>query len=102
MRQAGSRTLSRHQREVVRVDLRWLVAWLLSFLASLAFVFGLYAIYKATGPHPQVTVFMRHLKHHVRWLIPGLKQKPNARDGGVLRSNPDPPRYATVDRRSSG
>jgi hypothetical protein len=78
-----SRTITRHQREVLQVDRRWLMTWMASFVSSLVFVFGLYAIYKATGPHPEVTAFIRGLKHEVRWLIPGLKHKPNARDEGA-------------------
>lgn len=100
MRQVGSRSLSQHEREVLRVDLRWLLAWTLSFLGSLAFVFVLYAIYKATGPHPQVTVFLRRVKHHVRWLIPGLKHKPNARDE-ALGLELDRARHVTLEYRSS-
>ncbi len=92
----SSRSITRHQREVLLLDRRWLVTWMVSFLGSLAFVFGLYAVYKATGPHPQVTAFIRALKHEVRWLIPGLKRKPNARDEGV-RLETDELRHATVD-----
>lgn len=96
----GSRPLTHHQREVHRIDRRWLITWLASFAASLALFFGLYAIYKATGPHPQVTVFLRAVRHEVRWLIPGLKKKPNARDGGVRRHEPDATRWAAGDHRS--
>jgi hypothetical protein len=78
-----SRAISRHQREVLQLDRRWLMTWMASFVTSLVFVFGLYALYKATGPHPQVTTFIRGLKHEARWLIPGLKLKPNARDQGA-------------------
>ncbi|HXJ32548.1 MAG TPA: hypothetical protein VMS22_00790 [Candidatus Eisenbacteria bacterium] len=84
MPSASSRVLTRHQYEVRQIDRRWLVAWIGSFLASLVLFFAIYGVYKATGPHPQVTVLMRHLKHHARWLIPGLKAKPNARDEARL------------------
>ena len=53
-------------------------------------------VYKATGPHPQVTALIRQLKHEARWLIPGLKGKPNARDGDV-RLETDHLRHAAVD-----
>jgi len=32
-------------------------------------------VYRLTGPYPQVTAFIRQLKHHSRWLIPGMKGK---------------------------
>ena len=85
MGRARSRAITRHQREVVRVDRRWLLTWILSFSLSLGILAGMYAIYKATGPHPQVRAFFRALKHEARWLIPGLKKKPNAKDGQVRR-----------------
>jgi hypothetical protein len=95
-RTGGSRPLTRHQREVYQIDRRWLITWLASFVASLALFFGVYAIYKATGPHPQVTVFLRAVRHEVRWLIPGLKKKPNAKDG-VFRRDPSAPRWAAAE-----
>lgn len=96
-RTGDSRPLTRHQREVLQIDRRWLVTWLVSFLGSLALFFGAYALYKATGPHPQVTVFLRAVRHEVRWLIPGLKRKPNAKDG-VRRPAPERPRVAATLR----
>jgi hypothetical protein len=57
-----------------------LLVWTFGFGASLAALLLAHRIYRATGPHPHVTSFMRTLKHHVRWLIPGLKDKPNAKD----------------------
>ena len=80
MGRADSRPISRHEREVVRVDRRWLLAWIASFAMSLGLLAGAYAVYKATGPHPQIRAFIRQLKHEARWLIPGLKKKPNAKD----------------------
>jgi hypothetical protein len=65
--------------EVRRVDRRWLVAWVGVFVLLLGGFAGLHQIYRWTGPHPEVTVFIRRVKHHARWLIPGLKAKPNAR-----------------------
>jgi hypothetical protein len=78
-----SRVLSRHQREVRQSDRRWLAIWLASFASSLLGVGMAYALYKATGPHPQVTLLLRQLRHEVRWLIPGLKGKPNAKNESV-------------------
>ena len=90
MGRAGSRPITRHQREVVRIDRRWLLTWIASFALSLGIFAGAYAIYKATGPHPQVRAFIRALKHEARWLIPGLKKKPNAKDKGVHRGTDRP------------
>ena len=92
----GSRPITRHQREVMHLDRRWLVTWVASFMGSLALFFAAYGVYKATGPHPQVQVLLRAVKHEVRWLIPGLKGKPNARDQAV-RLETDHLRYAAVD-----
>ena len=96
MGSGGSRSLSRHQREVLQLDRRWLLAWLASFTASLLLIFGAYAAYKVTGPHPQVTLLLRQLRHEVRWLIPGLKGKPNAKNQSV-RLETDHLRHAAVD-----
>jgi hypothetical protein len=79
----------------LQIDRRWLVTWVLSFVLSLGIFFGSYAIYKATGPHPQVTALLRVIRHEVRWLIPGLKRKNNAKDG-VFRRDLGQPRYATA------
>jgi hypothetical protein len=65
------------------MDRRWLIAWLVTFVGSLSIFFAAYLIYKATGPHPQMTLFLRQIRHEVRWLIPGLKKKPNARPEDV-------------------
>ena len=53
-------------------------------------------VYKATGPHPEVTVFLRALRHEIRWMIPGLKHKPNAKPE-AFRLEPDHLRHAAVD-----
>jgi hypothetical protein len=69
-----------HRREVERDDRRMLLVWSASFAA----VLGLFAagtqVYRVTGPHPEVTALIRQMKHHARWLIPGLKGAPNAKD----------------------
>jgi hypothetical protein len=97
MGRAGSRPITRHQREVVRVDRWWLLAWIASFTVSIGILFGAYAIYKATGPHPEIRAFIRQLRHEARWLIPGLKKKPNAKDGHVRREI-ERWYYAALDR----
>lgn len=92
----GLRPITRHQREVFQLDRRWLLTWIASFVASLLLIFAAYGVYKATGPHPEVTLLLRKVRHHVRWLIPGLKRKPNAKDGAV-RLQTDDLRHAAVD-----
>ena len=92
----SSQAITRHQREVLVLDRLWLATWVASFVGSLMIFFAVYGAYKATGPHPEVTVFLRAVRHEARWLIPGLKRKPNVRDQGV-RLETDHLRYAAVD-----
>jgi hypothetical protein len=73
------RRQSRHSAEVARTDRRWLLVWVTIFAGLLGFFAAAHQVYRWTGPHPEVTVFVRRVKHHARWLIPGLKAKPNAR-----------------------
>ena len=69
-------TVSRsHRAEVARSDTRWLAAWLGVFAGMMLFVIGAHQVYQATGPHPAVTAIIRQMKHHSRWLIPGMKGK---------------------------
>ena len=69
-------TVSRsHRAEVARSDARWLGVWLGVFAGLMLFNIGAHQVYQATGPHPAVTAFIRQLKHHSRWLIPGMKGK---------------------------
>jgi hypothetical protein len=98
MGMVGSRPVTRHQREVLRVDRRWLLTWLASFFLSLGMLAGAYGIYKATGPHPQFRAFLRQLKHEARWLIPGLKGRPNAKDGRDVRMERDGTRFVAIAR----
>ena len=97
MGMGGSRPITRHQREVLQLDRRWLVTWVASFVASLAIFSGAYGVYKATGPHPEMTVFLRALRHEIRWLIPGWKRKPNAKPDEAFRLEPDHLRHSAVD-----
>ena len=69
-------TVSRsHRAEVARSDARWLGVWLGVFAGLMLFIIGAHQVYQTTGPHPAVTAFIRQLKHHSRWLIPGMKGK---------------------------
>jgi len=62
-----------HRRDVERDDRRMLIVWTALFAAATQ-------LYRVTGPHPQVTALIRQTKHQARWLIPGLKGRPNAKD----------------------
>lgn len=69
---------STHRRAVQRQDNRLLLVWGLVFVLMLGGALVLHALYRWTGPHPAVTAAVRRAKHHARWLIPGLKSRPNA------------------------
>src|SRR5436190_908049 len=97
MAMVGSRPITRHEREVLRIDRRWLLTWLASFSLSLGLLAGAYGVYKLTGPHPEFRALLRQLKHEARWLIPGLKGKPNAKDGRDVRIDLDR-RFVAVAR----
>ena len=92
----GSRPVTRHQREVLRVDRRWLLMWLASFLLALGVLAAAYGVYKLTGPHPEFRAFLRQLKHEARWIIPGMKRKPNAKDGREVRIDLDGRRFVAI------
>src|SRR5262249_59039883 len=69
-------TVSRsHRAEAARSDARWLLAWAGVFVGLMVLILLAHQIYRLTGPHPLVTAFIRQLKHHSRWLIPGMKGK---------------------------
>jgi hypothetical protein len=53
---------------VVRSDRGWFLVFVLVFALSLGGLFGAHAIYRATGPHPQVTMFMRRVKGYANRL----------------------------------
>lgn len=80
----GTPSTGKHRVAVARDDRRWLLAWVAIFTGTLAVLVLAHQVYRMTGPHPEVTTAIRRLKHHARWLIPGLKRKPNA--GALLWS----------------
>ncbi len=84
---------------MARSDLRWLLAWTAVFAAAIFALMAARQVYRLTGPHPQMTVFIRKLKHHARWLIPGLKGK---RSSQLIPapSAPPLPHYAGSSRTS--
>jgi hypothetical protein len=65
-----------HERDALRADRRWLLAWAAAFTASIVLLVGVWGVYRVTGPHPQIRTFIRRLKHEARWLIPFLKRRP--------------------------
>ena len=88
---------ARHRLESAQADRRWLVVWTALFVGWLALSGIAMVVYRATGPHPEMTLFLRALRHEARWFIPGLKHKPNAKDGAV-RLESGAPRFAAVER----
>lgn len=67
-----------HRRTVQREDTRLLLVWFVVFAVMLGGVAAFHTLYRWAGPHPRVTAAVRRAKHHARWLIPGLKSRPNA------------------------
>jgi hypothetical protein len=92
-RVALERTGRSHREVVARSDVRWLLAWLAVFAAAIMTLLAAHQVYRMTGPHPQVTVFIRKLKHHARWLIPGLKSRRSSQLVPAPTA-PPPPHYA--------
>jgi hypothetical protein len=60
----------RTAQEVARSDRRWLLAVIAVFAASMAVFFGAYQIYRATGPHPEVTLLLRRAKGVAKRILP--------------------------------
>jgi hypothetical protein len=87
-----------HWAAVVRSDVRWLLAWFAVFVAAIVMLLGAHQLYRLTGPHPEITVFIRRLKHHARWLIPGLKGPKSSLLPAPFA--PPPPHYASPSRAS--
>ncbi|HJQ83167.1 MAG TPA: hypothetical protein VKA21_03765 [Candidatus Binatia bacterium] len=55
--------------EDARVDRRWFIASAAVFVGSLGGLFGVHAVYRATGPHPEVTLFVRRIKLYANKLL---------------------------------
>ncbi|HZP41664.1 MAG TPA: hypothetical protein VFD84_09140 [Candidatus Binatia bacterium] len=58
--------------EVAASDRRWLLLAVLVFLVTCALLAGAIALYRWTGPHPSVTLFLRSVKRLARRLVPGV------------------------------
>ena len=53
-------------------DRRWLLATYGIFGATLLVLAGLYQLYTASGPHDEVTLFLRDVTRIAHWLLPGF------------------------------
>jgi hypothetical protein len=67
---------SRHHAppDVVQSDRRWFLMLAAGFVASAAGLLALHAVYRATGPHPNVTRFLRSVKTTLRRLVPRFRR----------------------------
>ena len=92
-RVALPRPSRRHRQGVTRSDVRWLMAWLGVFTLAILLLLAAHQVYRLTGPHPQMTMFMRSLKHYARWLIPGQKSGPRS-ERAPLPGEPPASHYA--------
>ncbi len=64
---------ARPRREnVADTDRQWLVLTTVVFALTLGLCFLAYQVYRATAPHPEVTIFLRGVKRMAHRLIPGL------------------------------
>jgi len=55
--------------QIIRSDRGWFVAVVLVFTITIGSLAGVHAVYRATGPHPEVTVFVRRLKGYANRLV---------------------------------
>ena len=60
----------RAARELKRSDRRWLLVVVGTFAVSMSMFVGAHQLYLATGPHPEVTVFIRRVKYLARRFVP--------------------------------
>lgn len=87
-RVALQRSSRKHRAGTARSDIRWLLAWGGVFAAAIVTLLVAHQIYRLTGPHPQMTLLIRMLKHEARTLIPGLKGR---RSSQLIPVPPAPP-----------
>lgn len=65
-----AKDVSRAAREVERTDRRWFLAAAAVFTVSLAGALAAHRLYRATGPHPEVVLFLRRVRGYARRLLP--------------------------------
>jgi hypothetical protein len=68
-RQEGNRT----SRELARADRRWFLLVAAGFVGATLLIGSVHAVYRATGPHPGFTLFLRRLKRMARRMIPRVR-----------------------------
>ena len=66
--------------DVARTDRRWFLAAAAVFTGSLALFLGARVLYQVTGPHPEVTVFIRRIKSYANKLLRHRLKKRQAGD----------------------
>jgi len=66
----------RKTREVHNADRRWLLAAFAIFGGTGAVLLGARWLYRATGPHPEVTLLFRRVKVMARRLLPRIRRSP--------------------------
>jgi hypothetical protein len=57
------------REDVARSDRRWLVTVATVFAVTVGGLFGIRELYRATGPHPEVVVFVRRVKFYANSLL---------------------------------
>ena len=72
----AARKTDRATREVHRSDRRWFLITAVVFGVSIVGLFGGLALYRWTGPHPQITLFIRRVRGFARWVIPRQRRPP--------------------------
>ncbi len=55
--------------DLARTDRRWFLAAAAVFAGTLALFLGARVVYQATGPHAEVTVFIRRIKTYANKLL---------------------------------
>jgi hypothetical protein len=63
------RKRSPEEEQIRRADRRWFVVAALVFAGSFAGLLGASELYRATGPHPQLVVFIRRVKFYANSLL---------------------------------
>ena len=56
-------------KDVLRTDRRWLLTVTAVFAVTIGSLLGAREIYRATGPHPEVVVFVRRVKFYANSLL---------------------------------
>jgi hypothetical protein len=56
-------------KDLARTDRRWLLTVTAVFVATVGSLLGVREIYRATGPHPELIVFVRRVKFYANSLL---------------------------------